>query len=78
MHTADLIAAEARRLPEHLAEEALDFVRFLQTRGSSSASRIDVEAALRLLDIPPLDLGGECLSRDECHDRSPAVTAGIE
>ena len=39
MTLADQLLAEARRLPEHLVREALDFVLFLRQRHEREAER---------------------------------------
>ena len=70
MTTADLIAEEVKQLPEGLAVEVLDFVRFLHTRSARQQGTATVDAALDLLDHPPLNLGGRYLARAECHDRA--------
>jgi len=70
MTTTDLIAKEVKQLPETLAAEVLDFVRFLRMRQEGEKPSVKVEQALQLLDHPPLDLGGEYFSRDQCHDRA--------
>lgn len=70
MTTADIISREVQQLPEGLAAEVLDFVRFLRLRQGSKNAGMEVEQALRFLDHPPFDLGGEYLSRDQCHDRA--------
>lgn len=70
MTTADMITKEVQQLPEALAAEVLDFVRFLRLRQGTEKENMKVELALHLLDHPPFDLGGEYLSRDQCHDRA--------
>lgn len=70
MTTTDLIAKEVKQLPETLAAEVLDFVRFLRRRQEGEKLGVKVEQALQLLDHPPLNLGGEYFSRDQCHDRA--------
>ncbi len=70
MTTTDLITKEVQQLPEKLAAEVLDFVRFLRMRQGVEKPSVKVEQALHLLDHPPLELGGKYLSRDECHDRA--------
>jgi len=70
MTTTDLITKEVQQLSETLAAEVLDFVRFLRMRQEGEKPSVKVEQALQLLDHPPLNLGGEHLSRDQCHDRA--------
>jgi len=70
MTTSDLITKEVQHLPETLAAEVLDFVRFLRMRQEGEKPSVKLEDALQLLDHPPLDLGGKYFSRDQCHDRA--------
>jgi hypothetical protein len=70
MTTTDLISKEVQQLPETLAAEVLDFVRFLRMRQEGQTSGVKLDQALQLLDHPPLDLGGKYFSRDQCHDRA--------
>lgn len=70
MTTADWIAKELEQLPEALAAEVLDFVRFLRRQHEVAERSFAVEQALQLLDHPPLDLGGQYLTREACHDRA--------
>ncbi|MBI4755542.1 MAG: DUF2281 domain-containing protein [Betaproteobacteria bacterium] len=69
MTAADQISEEVKALPEELAAEVLDFVRFLKTR-QAWRPRLASADALEMLDHPPLDLGEQYLSRDQCHDRA--------
>ena len=70
MTTADLIAREVQQLPETLAGEVLDFVRFLRWQQVNAGGGMVAEKALELLDNPSLDLAGKYLSREECHARA--------
>lgn len=70
MTTADHIAKEVAQLPEALAAEVLEFVRFLRCRHEATQREFVAEKALDLLDHPPLNLGGQYLTRAACHDRA--------
>lgn len=67
MTTVEKVTAELEHLPETLATEVLDFVRFLRWRHESQENNVSAERAIGLLDNPTLDLNGRYLSRDECH-----------
>lgn len=70
MTTADHIAKEVAQLPETLATEVLEFVRFLRCRHEATERKFVAEQALALLDHPPLNLGGQYLTREASHDRA--------